>query len=54
LKQSFKSTIEKIPINLRELVRLLSTNEFPFDRLARFYDFGDINRAVGDAKQERW
>ncbi|MBI5440308.1 MAG: NAD(P)-dependent alcohol dehydrogenase [Deltaproteobacteria bacterium] len=34
-----------------ELIELYRAGEFPFDRLVKFYDFGDINRAMADAKR---
>ena len=34
-----------------ELIRLFRAGKFPFDRLVKFYDFGDINRAIADAKR---
>jgi aryl-alcohol dehydrogenase len=34
-----------------KLIKLYRTGLFPFDRLLRFYDFGDINRAIADAKR---
>ena len=33
-----------------KLIQLYRTGQFPFDRLLKFYDFGDINRAIADAK----
>lgn len=33
------------------LIELYDAGRFPFDRLVRFYDFRDINRAVADAKR---
>src|SRR5262245_11029529 len=32
------------------LIRLWRAGRFPFDRLIRFYDFADINRAIADEK----
>jgi len=32
-----------------DLVELYLAGEFPLDRLVKFYDFGDINRALADA-----
>lgn len=34
-----------------KLIRLYRSGRFPFDRLLRFYDFKDINKAVRDAKK---
>jgi len=34
-----------------ELIRLYQAGQFPFDRLLKFYDFADINRAIADAKR---
>jgi aryl-alcohol dehydrogenase len=34
-----------------KLIELYQTGQFPFDRLIKFYDFGDINRAIADAKR---
>ncbi len=34
-----------------ELIRLFRAGKFPFDRLVKIYDFGDINRAIADAKR---
>lgn len=36
-----------------KLIKLFRGGKFPFDRLIRFYDFRDINRAVADAKRGR-
>lgn len=36
-----------------KLIRLFRTGKFPFDRLIRYYEFRDINRAVADAKRGR-
>jgi aryl-alcohol dehydrogenase len=33
-----------------KLIRLYREGKFRFDRLVKFYDFGDINRAIADAK----
>src|SRR5262249_40241838 len=35
------------------LIRLWRAGRFPFDRLIRFYDFADINRAIADEKRGR-
>ena len=35
------------------LIRLWQNGRFPFDRLIRFYDFEDINRAIADAESGR-
>lgn len=34
-----------------DLIKLYRAGEFPFDRLVKFYDFGDINRAIADARR---
>jgi aryl-alcohol dehydrogenase len=34
-----------------KLIELYRTGQFPFDRLVKFYDFKDINRAIADAKR---
>ena len=34
-----------------KLIKLYQTGLFPFDRLVKFYDFRDINRAIADAKR---
>jgi aryl-alcohol dehydrogenase len=34
-----------------DLIELYLAGEFPFDRLVKFYDFGDINRAMADARR---
>jgi len=34
-----------------ELIDLYQTGKFPFDRLVKFYEFSDINRAIADAKK---
>jgi aryl-alcohol dehydrogenase len=33
------------------LIELYLAGEFPFDRLVKFYDFNDINRAMADARR---
>ena len=33
-----------------KLIELYQAGQFPFDRLVKFYDFSDINRAMADAK----
>lgn len=33
------------------LIELYRDGQFPFDRLVKFYDFGDINRAIADARR---
>jgi aryl-alcohol dehydrogenase len=33
-----------------KLINLYQAGKFPFDRLVKFYDFSDINRAIADAK----
>jgi aryl-alcohol dehydrogenase len=35
------------------LIRLFREERFPFDRLVRFYDFAEINRAIDDSKHGR-
>jgi aryl-alcohol dehydrogenase len=34
-----------------KLIKFYQAGEFPFDRLIKFYDFGDINQAIADAKR---
>jgi aryl-alcohol dehydrogenase len=34
-----------------ELIELYQGGQFPFDRLVKFYEFSDINRAIADAKR---
>jgi aryl-alcohol dehydrogenase len=34
-----------------KMIALYEAGQFPFDRLVKFYDFGDINRAIADAKR---
>ena len=34
-----------------KLIQLYQAGQFPFDRLLKFYDFGDINRAIAEAKR---
>jgi aryl-alcohol dehydrogenase len=34
-----------------DLIELYLAGEFPFDRLVKFYEFGDINRAMADARR---
>jgi len=34
-----------------KLIRLCLAGQFPFDRLIKFYDFSDINRAIADARR---
>jgi len=34
-----------------KLIKLYQAGQFPFDRLLKFYDFGDINRAMADSKR---
>ena len=34
-----------------KLIKLYLAGQFPFDRLVKFYDFRDINRAIADAKR---
>ena len=38
-------------IFIPKLIELHQTGQFPFDRLVKFYDFSDINRAIADAKR---
>jgi aryl-alcohol dehydrogenase len=33
-----------------KLIELYQAGQFPFDRLVKFYEFSDINRAIADAK----
>jgi aryl-alcohol dehydrogenase len=33
------------------LIRLYQTGRFPFDRLVKFYDFKEINKAMADSKE---
>jgi aryl-alcohol dehydrogenase len=33
-----------------KLIKLYKAGKFPFDRLIKFYDLGDINQAIADAK----
>jgi len=34
-----------------KLIELYQAGQFPFDRLVKFYEFRDINRAIADAKR---
>jgi len=34
-----------------KLIQLHQAGQFPFDRLLKFYDFADINRAIADARR---
>jgi aryl-alcohol dehydrogenase len=34
-----------------ELIAMYRSGRFPFDRLVRFYDFSEINRAIADARR---
>ncbi len=34
-----------------KLIELYQAGQFPFDRLVKFYDFSEINRAIADAKR---
>jgi aryl-alcohol dehydrogenase len=34
-----------------KLIQLYREGKFPYDRLLKFYDFGDINRAMADARR---
>ncbi len=34
-----------------KLIKLYQAGKFPFDRLVKFYDFSDINRAMADARR---
>jgi aryl-alcohol dehydrogenase len=34
-----------------KLIHLYQAGQFPFDRLLKFYDFGDINRAIADSRR---
>ncbi len=40
-----------IPSFIPRLIRLFRGGRFPSDRLVRFYDFADINRAIADSKR---
>jgi aryl-alcohol dehydrogenase len=41
---------DSIPqIFIPRLIRLYRSGRFPFDRLLKFYDFKDINRAMKDS-----
>ncbi len=33
-----------------KLIALYRAGGFPFDRLVKFYDFSEINRAIADAR----
>ena len=33
------------------MIALYQAGQFPFDRLIKFYDFGEINRAIADASR---
>jgi aryl-alcohol dehydrogenase len=33
-----------------KLIKLYQSGKFPFDRLLKFYDFRDINRAMKDSR----
>ncbi|MFH0960213.1 MAG: NAD(P)-dependent alcohol dehydrogenase, partial [Pseudomonadota bacterium] len=34
-----------------KMIDLYRAGQFPFDRLVKFYDFDDINKAFADAKK---
>jgi len=34
-----------------KMIELFQAGQFPFDRLVRFYNFSEINRAIADARQ---
>ncbi len=34
-----------------KLIRLYQDGRFPFDRLVKFYDFGEMNRTIADSKR---
>ncbi len=34
-----------------KLIALYQAGQFPFDRLVKFYDFGEINQAIADARR---
>jgi aryl-alcohol dehydrogenase len=38
-------------IFIPKLIKLYQAGQFPFERLIKFYDFSDINRAIADAKR---
>ena len=43
---------DAVPQNfIPKLIELHQAGQFPFDRLVKFYDFSDINRAIADAKR---
>ncbi len=43
---------DAVPQNfIPKLIELYQAGQFPFDRLVKFYDFSDINRAIADAKR---
>ena len=33
------------------MIALYEAGQFPFDRLVKFYDFGEINRAIAAARR---
>jgi aryl-alcohol dehydrogenase len=37
-------------LSIPELIEMHRSGKFPFDRLVRYYDFGDINQAFADAR----
>jgi aryl-alcohol dehydrogenase len=38
-------------IFIPKMIAFYEAGQFPFDRLIKFYDFRDINRAIADAKR---
>jgi aryl-alcohol dehydrogenase len=43
---------DAVPQNfIPKLIELYQAGQFPFDRLIKFYNFKDINRAIADAKR---
>lgn len=40
-----------VPVRKIQAAVLRRAGQFPFDRLEKFYDFIDINKAIGDAKR---
>jgi aryl-alcohol dehydrogenase len=41
------------PMFLEDLMVLQREGRFPLEKLVRFYDFADINRAIDDSDQHR-
>jgi aryl-alcohol dehydrogenase len=43
---------DAVPQNfIPKMIELYKAGQFPFDRLVKFYDFSEINRAIADAKR---